>query len=248
MLLYLEVFKFSILFALLNIVSTKIAQFLLKNKKYDSINDMNYLIVKVGEKCVSTIHSTIVTYFSLKILMNSNFWLHRISFISDESIFLSHFACGYFLYDVIMCLVRFKYVGLVFLCHAILAFVINLISIISNVGHFYTAAFLVWETSTPFINIRYFMHKLKVYKFEKVNNAMIILIFFTFRIIWGSFIYYIIIIDTLKYGNGILLKTPIFITFFMNALNYYWFYKMIKIVYSMIYNNRYNLYAIDSAQ
>lgn len=224
---YLDVIHFAAFFGLVNYVSTNTMKFLLKNTKID---EKEYILVKVGEKCASTIHATIAVYLAVNILLNDRIWSNRISFISEESIVLSHFTCGYFLYDVVLCIVRFKYIGPIFLGHAILAFAINLISIISGVGHFYTASFIIWETSTPFVNIRYFMNKLGISRFEKIINVSILLVFFIFRIIWGSFIYYIIVIDTIYVSEGWLLKIPVFIAFLMNAMNHYWFYKMIKII------------------
>jgi hypothetical protein len=228
---YLDVIHFAAFFGLVNYVSTNTMKFLLKNTK---INEKEYILVKVGEKCASTIHSTIAVYLAVNILMNDYIWSNRISFISKESILLSHFTCGYFLYDVVLCLARYKDIGPVFCGHAILAFVINLISIISGVGHFYTASFIIWETSTPFVNIRYFMNKLKISRFQNINNASILLAFLIFRIIWGSFIYYIIILDTIYLSEGWLLKIPVFIAFLMNAMNYYWFYKMVNIAINRI--------------
>lgn len=223
---YLDVLHFAVFFGLVNVVSTNTMRCLLK---YTTLDEKEYFLVKVGEKCASTIHSIVAVNFAIRILMNDYIWSHRISFISNESQLLSNFTCGYFLYDMALCSIRFKYVGSMFLGHAILAFAINLISITSGVGHFYTAAFIVWETSTPFVNIRYFMNKLGVHVFEKINNVLIMLAFLICRIIWGSFIYYILVIDTVYESEGLLLKMPIFIAFFMNAMNYYWFYKIVKV-------------------
>lgn len=224
---FCNILYFATFFGIINVVSTNTIKLLFPTK----IND--YLLLKVGEKCASTTHSIIVAYLGIRVLMSPGIWLHRIHFISEESLLLSNISCGYFLYDFIMCLARLNIVGPVFLGHAVMAFTINCISVVSGVGHFYTAAFLVWEISTPFVNVRYFMNKLQI-RGENIINALIIFLFLFCRIIWGTFIYYIIIIDTIYVSEGLLLKIPVFIAFLMNALNYYWFYKMVKIVYSKL--------------
>jgi hypothetical protein len=225
---YFDILHFAVSFGLLNVISINIVKTLFKNTSI--LDEKEYLLVKVGEKCASTVHSIIVVYLAHRILVDNYIWAHRISYITKESILLSHITCGYFLYDVVYCTIRYKYVGAIFWGHAALAFGINLISILSGVGHFYTAAFVVWETSTPFVNTRYFMNKLKVSMFKNGIDLMIMLTFLIFRIIWGTFIFYIIVLDTIYASEGILLKIPVFIAFFMNALNYFWFSKMLHII------------------
>lgn len=150
-------------------------------------------------------------------------------------------ALGYFLWDTIVSLVYVRYFGIGFLLHGVVSSAVFWIGIQPYIVH-YAAIFILFEISTPFLNLRWFgirFPKLFPDWFNLVNNAILILIFFFIRICYGwyqalqlgtdfynasnderfNLLYTIVIMG----GNSVL-----------NVLNLYWFYRMAKVAYAVI--------------
>lgn len=68
-------------------------------------------------------------------------------------------AAGYFLYDVLICTFRFGENNLEFLIHAVLCCAAFSYGALSGNLHYFGAAFLMWELSTPLLYARWFMIK-----------------------------------------------------------------------------------------
>lgn len=98
------------------------------------------------------------------------------------------------------------------------------------------AAFLMWELSTPFVHLRWFLYKMK-YDHTKMyfyNGLSMILAFFLARIVWGYYSSYLLVGDVLReryvsppspfpVGGTVAYCTAAVV---MNSLNTWWFYKM----------------------
>jgi hypothetical protein len=94
------------------------------------------------------------------------------------------------------------------------------------------------EASTPFVNMRWFLHEsgMKEGSLYLINGLLMILVFFVCRIVPTPFIFYKFIVqwnDMVSQNFPVVFATillPIMIT----TLNYYWFYKMISGLISVL--------------
>jgi hypothetical protein len=98
----------------------------------------------------------------------------------------------------------------------------------------------MWELSTPFMHFRWFLYKIgkdttKLYEYNALTGMAV---FFLCRIIWGNSLSIMFWVDSIR-----VLRTPagatlpmaaIWVyrlsTVVMNALNAWWFSKMVKIL------------------
>ncbi|KAI1327565.1 DUF887-domain-containing protein [Xylariaceae sp. FL0255] len=97
------------------------------------------------------------------------------------------FATGYFLWDLLMTAANLDIFGLGFLAHAVSALVVYSFGFRPFVN-FYSCNFILWELSTMFLNIHWFFDKLGMTgsKAQLYNGIMLILTFFSVRLIWGT--------------------------------------------------------------
>lgn len=97
-------------------------------------------------------------------------------------------------------------------------------------------AFLSFEGSTPFVNMNWFASKLPAGtfsdKFVMINGLLLMVVFFVVRILWG---FYAVSQVAYSLWHSRDLVHPFFpivvlsINLMLNALNVFWFYKMVKI-------------------
>ncbi|KAK3626236.1 hypothetical protein LTR56_019907 [Elasticomyces elasticus] len=98
------------------------------------------------------------------------------------------FALGYFLWDLVMCSVHVDIFGWGMLAHAVAA-----VSVFSlgyrPFSYFYCPIFLLYELSSPFLNIHWFCDKLDLTgsTFQAVNGGLLTTTFFLARICWGNY-------------------------------------------------------------
>ncbi|KAK4900586.1 hypothetical protein LTR27_002302 [Elasticomyces elasticus] len=98
------------------------------------------------------------------------------------------FALGYFLWDLVMCSVHVDIFGWGMLAHAVAA-----VSVFSlgyrPFSYFHAPIFLLYELSSPFLNIHWFCDKLDLTgsTFQAVNGGLLTTTFFLARICWGNY-------------------------------------------------------------
>ncbi|KAK5731455.1 hypothetical protein LTR17_011343 [Elasticomyces elasticus] len=98
------------------------------------------------------------------------------------------FALGYFLWDLVMCSVHVDIFGWGMLAHAVAA-----VSVFSlgyrPFSYFYCPIFLLYELSSPFLNIHWFCDKLDLTgsSLQAINGALLTTTFFLARICWGNY-------------------------------------------------------------
>jgi hypothetical protein len=89
--------------------------------------------------------------------------------------------------------------------------------------HYYGAAFLTWEASTPFLYGASIMTR---YKYDhtmmyKLNALMFTLTFFVFRIVFGTYVVYVQVWPQVSAPWRCVAVT-------LTGLNYYWFSKILR--------------------
>lgn len=149
--------------------------------------------------------------------------------------FVSAITIGYFIWDLYICLAFFKMFGIGFLLHAFA----SLFVFCQTLRPFclaWVAGFLGFELSTPFVNINWFISKLPAgtvpFYIQAINGLLLMITFFIVRIVWGFFAIYKVsgqlyaVKDQLPFW---LIFSIVGLNFALDALNVYWFKKMIAI-------------------
>lgn len=142
---------------------------------------------------------------------------------------------GYFLWDVYVCIRHYAIFGVGFLFHGFAAMYAYACGFVPYCQP-WAGPFLVFEISTPFVNINWFASKLPAGTFSDktivINGLLLIITFFTARIIWGFLLIYKLASDMfLTWGivPSFLPLSMLILNFFLNCLNVFWFLKMLMI-------------------
>lgn len=150
-------------------------------------------------------------------------------------------ALGYFIWDASISLVYVKMFGVPFLIHGVVSAVMYYIGLGPFILY-YSAIFILFEASTPFLNLRWFGLKfpgLFPSWFRFANNAILILIFFFIRICYGWYQAFNLTVDFISNRSDPRFNLWGAVLIFLgnstiNALNIYWFYRMTKVAYAII--------------
>lgn len=150
--------------------------------------------------------------------------------------FVSAMAIGYFVWDSIVQLWYIKYFGVGFVVHGIAAGFVFLQGM-RPMLIFYCPHFLLFELSTPFLNINWFSTHVPnsslPFKVKLANGICLLASFFFARIIWGFYQAYYVAMDLL-FGRAAFERThPLWVSvgivaanLSLDFLNVFWFYKM----------------------
>lgn len=192
--------------------------------------------VDVPIKTVSFIQSVIICILGIPVFGNKYLAKDHIFATTPYSNFYTSMALGYFIWDALICLYYVQYGGIGFVMHGVVSTLVFGIAIHYQFIQYYSAIFLLFECSTPFLNIRWVGLKLKVLSdsVELINNIILILIFFFIRILWG---WYQVVRLAIDYWYA--KDDPRFTVFgaiviltcnaVLDILNVYWFSKMMTV-------------------
>lgn len=190
---------------------------------------------------VSLVQSVLILILIIPCFYDLDLAEDRVFGYTPYSGFVTTMALGYFLWDSVMSIWYVQYFGIGFLVHGIVSsavFAIGLSPFIS----YYAAVFILFELSTPFLNLRWFGLKvpgLFSETFQLINNAVLILIFFFVRICYGFYQAFNLFSDFyVNYQDERFHTTGAIIIFTGNVvldiLNLYWFYRMVKVAYAIL--------------
>ncbi|KAJ3063051.1 hypothetical protein HDU98_001077 [Podochytrium sp. JEL0797] len=138
---------------------------------------------------------------------------------------------GYFIWDIYVSL---QSMDIGFILHAFAAFFVFFYGFTPFVMY-YGATFLMYELSTPFLNIHWMCDKLGLTgsTLQLVNGILLLAVFFGARICFGLYSSYAMFADVFQNLD----RVPVALSYFLlslnillNALNVYWFYKMVDSV------------------
>ncbi|KAF7587438.1 hypothetical protein BBP40_007234 [Aspergillus hancockii] len=101
--------------------------------------------------------------------------------------FLAALAAGYFVYDLIISTIHIRMFGVGMLFHAISALWVFSFGFRPFVN-FYSPTFILYELSSPFLNIHWFLDKLNLTgsKLQWYNGMLLLSVFFSCRLVWGT--------------------------------------------------------------
>jgi hypothetical protein len=143
--------------------------------------------------------------------------------------YLHAIACGYFLWDALDAIINFTDAG--FVAHGIACFGIFFLSYKPFMSYYGTRV-LLWEVSTFFLNIHWFLDKTNRTgsRFQLINGILLVLSFFSVRIVSGAFLSIHFFSTLLQVRQEISLAYFVIYALgnlMLQGLSCFWFYKMI---------------------
>ncbi|KAI9244285.1 TLC domain-containing protein [Phascolomyces articulosus] len=183
---------------------------------------------------VSSFHSVLISVGSICILFDGELAKNKLFGYSPWAATIYSISCGYFIWDIIMAVRYMKYQGVSMVCHGIAGFIVIFMAYRPFINY-YGAIFLLYEASTPFLNVNWFLDKLgwTGSKLQLINGVLLISIFFFARIVVGLTMSYYLWVDI--YAVKELVPLSYFIiygvaNFVTSALNIYWFGLMLRML------------------
>lgn len=169
-------------------------------------------------------------------------WANRISDpeasifgTTDYGALVASLTIGYFVWDLLVCLVYFKLFGIGFLFHAFAALYVFACTLVPYAQP-WIPGFLLFELSTPFVNINWFASRLPAGTVSDrlilINGLLLLFTFFSVRIVWGFYAVSIVAADmfqVLHLLGYFLPATILALNVLLDSLNIFWFWKMVQI-------------------
>jgi len=196
---------------------------------------------ELAVKITSIVHAVIVTWYANEALreMGPNLSLYV---FSTEGQRLANISTGFFVADLILCLVLLDEYGLEFLIHAVAALGGSVFVSMTGIGFQYFLNLLLFEGSTPFLHLRSILLEYGFGKtlIAKLNNLILLLSFAYFRL-WRGIPMIFQLCYTLITDKPLSVSVTIFFicaSVSMCVLNIYWFSKMARSAKKLILNPR----------
>ncbi|KAF2632056.1 hypothetical protein BU25DRAFT_436858 [Macroventuria anomochaeta] len=160
-------------------------------------------------------------------LNSDTHWVSKIQALFINGAALYGFAAGYFLWDLQVCLQHFRICGAGALVHATGCSGYNVHWLQQKpFGNYYGLSFILYELSTPFLNVHWFCDKLGLTgsKPQLYDGIALLFTFFACCIVWGT--YYCEITELPMWLVTIYLVGNTA----LSILSIYWFSQMVKAV------------------
>jgi hypothetical protein len=142
---------------------------------------------------VSLVQSTFINVLALWVILvdeerGNMDWQERVWGYDGALAMIQAFAAGYFLWDFIITASNVRIFGLGMLAHAFCALLVYSFGFRPFVNY-YSTNFILWELSSPFLNIHWFFDKLGMTgsRAQLYNGIILIATFFSCRLVWGTY-------------------------------------------------------------
>ncbi|KAG0024367.1 hypothetical protein BGZ81_007738 [Podila clonocystis] len=181
---------------------------------------------------VSTVHAITIVILATPLLWNETLLQDKIFGYDFHAGQVYAVACGYFLWDTLHSIRHVKDFGIGFVFHGFCSFSVFIYSF-KPFLQYYGSVFLMFELSTPFLNIHWFMDKLGMTgsAYQLVNGIVLLSVFFSARIVFGlymSYHTYLSVMPVIAQVPWHLIIIYSAANVVLNSLNLFWFYKMIE--------------------
>ncbi|KAJ3782359.1 DUF887-domain-containing protein [Lentinula aff. detonsa] len=179
---------------------------------------------------VSQVHAVVIVPLALRALNSPVLDRDRAFGWDDQTGSLQAIASAYFVWDTLDAIINYTDFG--FIVHGLACSLIYLLSFTPFLSY-YAARCLLWESSTIFLNIHWFLDKTNRTggNFQLVNGILLLATFFGMRLVYGAYISYNFFFTLYDVRD----KVPLVYLFIYGAgnivlqgLNVYWFFKMIS--------------------
>lgn len=205
-------------------------------KGYASLNNMQK--IEWNNRGMSTVHAIFITVMSVYLVFFSGMFSDQLDGpVTVRSSSLSSFtlgvSIGYFITDIAMIYWLYPALGgMEYVIHHMLSLMSTMYAMLSGEAHVYIYMGLITETTTPGINLRWFLDVagMKNSKAYLVNGVAMVVTWLVARIILFMYLFYHMFVhyDQIKkmntFGYFLVLIAPCII-FVMNVL---WFSKILK--------------------
>ncbi|KAJ3008947.1 hypothetical protein HKX48_008257 [Thoreauomyces humboldtii] len=185
---------------------------------------------------VSSVHATLITLAALPIFGMESLSTDKVLAYDPYAGEVYAVAAGYFLWDSVVCLWNVKLFGLGFALHGIACLAVFLLAFRPFLMY-YGAAFLMFELSTPFLNVHWFCDKTgrSGSTLQLVNGVLLIAVFFLARIVFGlynSADFFVTCYQRLDVIPAAYVWVYGIANVFLNGLNMFWLTKMVAAIQS----------------
>ncbi|KAL6707664.1 hypothetical protein ACN47E_003785 [Coniothyrium glycines] len=158
---------------------------------------------------VSFVQSTLICGLALWVLLTDEELrrmdrIERVHGYTGASGLIQAFAGGYFLWDLMVTVQNVRIFGVGMLFHAISALCVFSLGFRPFVNY-YASTFILYELSSPFLNIHWFCDKLNMTgsTVQFINGIVLLVTFFSCRIVWGTYQSICVFSDVYRvYQNG----------------------------------------------
>lgn len=192
---------------------------------------------RFGSRTTSMAHAIAAIVLSTRLLLDSEeskaMNEDRLYGMSDDFNMIASMSCGYFIFDLVYCLTRSK-VEMGFVVHAVACALCYFFSQFPYL-HWYGPRFLLFELSTPFLNVMLLLRQLgHTGRAHDIAQTLFGYSFMVVRIFYGIFLswgFWIETSDLLRNGNP---HSVFVVVYYMAAnaaltsLNLFWFSQMLK--------------------
>ncbi|MCJ1293390.1 hypothetical protein MMC34_004944 [Xylographa carneopallida] len=142
---------------------------------------------------VSFVQSCIINFLALWVMWRDEErrnmdWRERVYGYTGADGMIQGFAAGYFLWDLCISVMHVDVFGWGMLAHAVSALVVFSLGFRPFVN-FYAPTFILYELSSPFLNIHWFCDKLHLTgsRIQLYNGLVLLATFFSCRLVWGTY-------------------------------------------------------------
>ncbi|TCD63548.1 hypothetical protein EIP91_005294 [Steccherinum ochraceum] len=138
-------------------------------------------------------------------------------------------AVGYFFWEFVDAV--WNYTDFGFVLHGLICTILYTMTFRPFLGY-YSPRFLLWELSTPFLNIHWLLDKLDLTGsiYQYVNGILLLGVFFGVRLVYGIWMsseFFVTLFNVRNEINTFYLVALAIGNTVLNGLNIFWFYKMI---------------------
>ncbi|KAH9978315.1 TLC domain-containing protein [Russula compacta] len=213
-----------------HLVAPEFARFLVGTKTWNALRPRD----RVGwqSHVSSLVHSLVILPLTARCLHLPALAADRVFGWDPRVGTLFAITSGYFLWDSIVCLVHFEGVG--FLIHGWACLTIYLNAFRPFLAY-YGPRFILWELSTPFLNIHWMLDKTGQTgsPLQLVNGLILLSTFGGARLVYGSIMSYQFYQSLFNVRDG--LSSAVFAGYIsgnviLNGLNVFWFSRMIAAI------------------
>ncbi|KAG6040662.1 hypothetical protein E4U41_007515 [Claviceps citrina] len=142
---------------------------------------------------VSMVQSLLINGLSIWVMMKDKeraamTWEERIWGYTGGTGMVQGLAAGYFVWDLVVTSLNMDVFGLGTLAHAVAALLVFSFGFRPFLNY-YGCIFILWELSTPFLNIHWFMDKLEMTgsRAQLYNGFLLLFTFFSCRLVCGTY-------------------------------------------------------------
>ncbi|KAJ2449385.1 hypothetical protein GGF42_004786 [Coemansia sp. RSA 2424] len=237
-------FAFAGLFQLLRLSSNAFSS-LVFGAKFDSLTSRQKY--DWGIRVVSQVHAIVVILLAIPIFFKQELIDDKLFGFNSYAAWVYSVVCGYsirahglsigsayFMWDICVSIGDAKKLGAGFILHAFASFGVYILSFRPSL-QYYGASFIMFEASTIFLNMNWWMDKLGMTgsRLQLYNACALLFLYLTVRLLFGVYMSYKLFADLNANGADM----PIYLCYFYRIANasiillsYYWFYLMIAAV------------------